>query len=460
MCLNNFTYMNKRNIVSVVMFGILMSSFSVMLSSCATTGPKLKADVIGFSDGAITSYNLDTKRIIKPCRKQSKPYNLPVESQVSQTTVKGKKKSKKTEDPEITRIKTFVQDLPASQNTAGYYALDLALDRIKYVRRNKDIMNKDPFSKYYIITLTDGLDNISTQVARNNKQRLYTTNEKYVKRLNRRMKKATKSPFINWGRPNDFVAYCLAYTGTDLGDIKTSMEKTPGYDPSAFQNVIQEQMDVFTGAGGNMKEPPVMQSDNLGALFAQLEEELKDASFEFQVPKSYANKRIRMTLTGENNDTIFLEGKYKRGLFGNCKLVDIKMIANGHISYAGDEYKQLRAQNLNRKDLTSIFRLNSLKYQKDGTKRSGNFKVVNSSQAYKDEKMWIPNVEYRHVANVVPNAYFIFLIDSSESFKDEFQDAKDEVQGLIDSITGNEPQAPAKKSTSKKSTKKNSNKKR
>ncbi len=446
--------MNNKHILSIVMFGILMSIFSVMLSSCATTSPKLKADVIGFSDGAITSYNLNTKRIIKPCRKQDSPYNLPIEPQTSQTTIKGKKKSQKTEDPEVTKMKTFVQDLPASQNTAGYYALDLALDRIKYVRKHKDIMNKDPFSKYYIITLTDGLDNISTQVARNNKQRLYTTNDKYVKRLNRRMKKATKSPFINWGRPNDFIAYCLAYTGTDLSDLRARMN-----DSIEFQNFIQEQMDVFTGAGGNMKEPPVMQSDNLGTLFAQLEEELKDASFEFQVPKSYANKRIRMTLVGEKNDTIFLEGKYKRGLFGNCKLVDITMIANGRVTYAGDEYKKLHAQN-ERKDPTSIFCLNSLKYQKDGTIGGGNFKVVSSSQEYKDRTLWIPNVEYRHVANVVPNAYFMFLIDSSESFKDEFQDAKDLVEGLIDSITGNKPQAAIKKSASNKSAKKNNNKKR
>ncbi len=176
----------------------LLAIMILSATSCTTTSPKLKADVIGFSDDVKTSYNLNTDALLKAMRKQDNPYDL----------LRGDKR----------KMQSFIIGLTDGNNTASYYALDLALDRINYVRKKKDIMGKDPNSKYYIITLTDGLDNVSTTAAKNNNQGSYSTPDEYISKLQEKMQSISEKC--------DFTAYCIAYKGDDLKNTQLQNNKT------------------------------------------------------------------------------------------------------------------------------------------------------------------------------------------------------------------------------------------
>ncbi len=470
--------MRIKHTIKLFTITCLVQGIVLTFSSCATTGPKLKADVIGFADDATKSYEFKSKCLVQTLRKQSEPYDLLPD------TIINKKTGKKTvvESQDVATMKKFVDALPQNQNTAGLYALDLAIDRVRYVRRKKSIMGKDPFSKYYIITLTDGLDNISTQVARNNKRRFYNTQEKYEARLKKRMKKATKNIFINFNRPCDLAAHCLVYKGADLDTMQNRMglgHKKGDSDfikkekNKKFDDFLTTQMDVFTGQNGNMEKPKVILGDDFNKILADFSEQFKDASFEFQVPKSYANKNIRMMLVSEKNETIYLEGLYKKGWFGKSKLKDVKVTSSsGDVTFAGLNQKKvvLRARNRDRKDLLSRFCLNSIKLKDKLTGKKDHFEVKNSQQEYKDKRFenmgqsWVLNTEYQHKSEIIPNAYFVFVIDGSDSFKQKISEAKDMVKKIIDevatngkSIKNNKTKSKSKttsKSKSKKQTKK------
>lgn len=83
-----------------------------------------------------------------------------------------------------------LRGIQQEDNTAGIYAMDKGLDRIKYVQRR--IFKKDPNTKYYMIFMTDGLDNISVQVAKNEKGVNYKTPEKYKEKLRKKIVKITR----------------------------------------------------------------------------------------------------------------------------------------------------------------------------------------------------------------------------------------------------------------------------
>ncbi len=438
--------MRIKHTIKLFTITCLVQGIVLTFSSCATTGPKLKADVIGFADSVATSYEFKSKCLVQTLRKQSEPYDL-----LKQSSVTNKKSSKKksTIKPDVEAMKKFVDALPQNQNTAAYYALDLAIDRVRYVRRKKSIMGKDPFSKYYIITLTDGLDNISTQVARNTKRRFYNTQEKYEARLKKRMKKATKNIFINFNRPCDFAAYCMVFKGIDLQMMQDRTDKSD----AEFDKELKEKMKVFTGNNGNVeKAPEVLIDTKIDVLFDKLRDQFKDASFEFQVPKSYANDTIRMMLVNEKDDTIYVEGLYKRGLFGKCKLKDVK-VSEG-VTFAGQSKNELHARNRNRKDKTSRFCLNTLKL------KGQHFYTESSEQMYYDKKLkWTWNTEYRQEAEIIKNAYVIFLIDGSDSFKDKFKSVQFQVKEFIDDIAAPEVIKSNKTKSKSKTTSKSKSKK-
>lgn len=137
----------------------LLLLIALAFNSCATVREnRLMGDVIGFSDDVQTSFDYQPG-FFKNFMPQSNPYDL-------------------LNPSERNEMDKFIRSIPDGQNTVGYYALDMVLDRIKYVR--KKVMHKDPETKYYIVLLTDGLDNGSTVVAQNNHQGHYKDINSYV----------------------------------------------------------------------------------------------------------------------------------------------------------------------------------------------------------------------------------------------------------------------------------------
>ncbi|MHB9291257.1 hypothetical protein Holit_00330 [Hollandina sp. SP2] len=115
------------------------------------------ADVIGFNDGAMLSYmpppnNPKPADAVKPIPgvvrekgngfgifvKEGNPYNLLLPSQVE-------------------AMQSAISKVPLGQNTAALYALDVGVDRVVRINKNKKLMEGDPNSRYYIVFLQTAL---------------------------------------------------------------------------------------------------------------------------------------------------------------------------------------------------------------------------------------------------------------------------------------------------------------
>ena len=171
---------------------------ALVLISCATkperhfNEDKIYADIIGFSDTVTSVPDLGQGNTF---------YHL---------TVNPAAPGELTQADLIPHIPY----LPIGKNTAVYYALDKALDRIEMIYKNKppNAFSADKnvyfFTKYYIILFTDGLDNVSVQLARNNKKGNYANEEKYAAALRNRMGSIVKGNIFS-SRQNSFEIFLL-----------------------------------------------------------------------------------------------------------------------------------------------------------------------------------------------------------------------------------------------------------
>jgi hypothetical protein len=125
---------------------------------------KMYADVIGFNDSVMLSYMLPPNNprptdAVKPIpgviaengsfpfwAKAGNPYNLLIPS-------------------EEEAMQSAISKVPLGQNTAALYALDIGLDRVVSISKNKTLMEGDPNSRYYVVFFTDGIDNASVSMA-------------------------------------------------------------------------------------------------------------------------------------------------------------------------------------------------------------------------------------------------------------------------------------------------------
>jgi hypothetical protein len=368
---------------------------ALLFSSCAANlAEKLKADAIVFNDNAMTSYTVK-KCIFKSARKQSAPYNL----------LDSKQKS---------AMNMFVMTHKPKDNTAAYYALDLGLDRIKYVK--KKFMGKDPNSKYYIITLTDGLDNISTKVAENNKQGRYSSGDDYARALQSKMQGVMGSS------PNKFQSYCLVYMGGDLEQIRDQNQLSD----DEFQNFLKSKLSVFTGAQ-NASTPTVIPGRNFNDMLEDFKAQFLTASFDFVVPKDYAGKPIRMVLKDAKGEEAYVEGNFVK---------DKKSYRLENIRYSDGFGSEVMPGSTisatNAKDYESTLAQFSInKLQLNGTP----YKVASVGQRYEELNIWAINTEYRAQSASQKNAYILLLLDASSSFGENFTAAQRTIFNIVAEIT-------------------------
>lgn len=380
--------MNK-SILSKVLLGIVV----LFMASCATTHEIMLADVITFADDANTSYSY-RKGPAKNLFKQSHPYEVYKNGKYNRkvaAAVKGK----------LDAIATT-----SGFNTAGYYALDLGLDRVKYVR--KKVLKGDKQTRYYIIYLTDGLDNTSVQVAKNNRQGNYKNDEEYINKLNKK-----KAKLMGCGKNQQcFQIYPMLYIGTDLRKIQQQNEM----NDTLFLNWAAEQMKPFEGASKGWEKQDAMLATDWKDLAKKLEEKFTSASYEFYVPKGYINKRIRMTLYDEQGVKTSIEGLYtKKG--GKYILKDVE--SKGGLSFktgqTDDEKSVVSFNNDDKKSDKSWFKVENLNCN------GSNYKVYTGStkQDYFNKNYWLFNSEYDKSARASINTYILFVADVSASLGKE-----------------------------------------
>ena len=383
-----------KNIVKQRCAKTILSILTVMaVSSCATMREnRLMGDVIGFSDDVQTSFDYQPG-FFKNISPQSAPYNL--------LDINGRKEMDK-----------FIRSIPDGQNTVGYYALDMALDRIKYVR-NK-IMNRDPETKYYIVLLTDGLDNGSTVVARNNHQGYYKDIQSYIDKLNKK-----KSRIMGWKKKQDyFQIYPILFTAGDL----EKMKRSNNMDDATFNNSVMSMMEGYRGASKGIEKPLPIYGNNLDELVKEFEEQFSIQGFEFLVPKGYLNKRIRMTMEDLDGNRVSIEGMFAKQSF-RYVFKDITY-SDGLVSESVPSGGMVKSKNQSENgSILSVFMIDNLKLNGKPFKINTNISTI--EQQYMDFGYFVTNSEYQSQAESRKNAYVLMIIDGSKSFEENSALAKE-----------------------------------
>lgn len=376
--------MRKYFIVKAFLLTIMI----IALNSCVTIREnRLMGDVIGFSDDVQTSFKKINNTMY------TDPYNL--------LSSNGR-----------SNMDAFIRNIPDGQNTVGYYALDIALDRVKYVR-NK-IMHKDPETKYYIILLTDGLDNGSVVAAQNHHKGFYKDIDSYIKKLDKK-----KSLIMGPKNKQDYLQiYPILFTAGDLEKMRTSNNM----DDATFNKYVMSMMEGYRGASAGVETPKPIYGDNLDNLVKAFEEQFAIQGFEFLIPKGYLNKRIRMTMEDLSGNKVSIEGTFaKKGM--NFVFKDIKF-GEGLVSESVPSGGMIKSKNQSEKgSLLSVFMIDNLKL--NGKPFKINTDVNTIEQQFMDYGFFVTNSEYQSQAESRKNAYVIMIIDGSKSFKENSKIAKE-----------------------------------
>ncbi|MDR0559372.1 MAG: hypothetical protein LBG92_04335 [Prevotellaceae bacterium] len=361
---------------------VAICTATLMATSCVPVyHSKLKADVIGFSDNVIASYLAS---------KQSEPYDLLPPSG----------------DEAV--MKKQVLGLKSGSNTAAYYALDLGLDRVKKVR--KSYMEKDPNSKYYIIMLTDGLDNISMSL----KKGKYASADAYTEALQKKMSTVMGT------KPNAFQSYVLLYKGEDLKESEYTDDD------------LEKKLSVFTGSQ-NTGRPGVLMAEDLETLLAKFKAEFTVASFDFEIPKDYAGKRIRMLLNNEKEQyrQVYFEADFvKSGRYfrleniGTSNGFSVEIPKNRVIEMTNKEI--IKSSDTKASFTVRDLRLNNAAYSVDKDA---------VSQWFEDTGKFRKNSEYQGKSTDMKNAYIMVILDTSTSFGTQINKAKETIIEIVNFIS-------------------------
>lgn len=155
----------------------------VVLPSCKIHESFSRADLIGFSADVQPSYHVE-EGPFKNLEPQSAPYDLLANEE---------------------GFGELLEDVRTGDNTTLYYATDVAIDRIKYVRTK--VAKRDPETLYYIFIISDGLDNASVSVSHNHRQTTFISRPDIVTEV---FSHIVRHQFYNIGSASQkFVRYML-----------------------------------------------------------------------------------------------------------------------------------------------------------------------------------------------------------------------------------------------------------
>lgn len=365
---------------------ILIVLTSILLTSCATRHQMFfRGDIIGFSDVVKTSYTTETRGLLMNMKPQSEPFDL--------------KKGEKH------KMYQAMDKVPRGSNTTAYYAMELAAERVKYVR--KKIAKNDPNTRYYIFLLTDGLDNASPQVAKNDKRILFSVSpEQYQKRVHRKLKSA-----MGWFHKNTYEVYTLMYEGEDAEETMRINRQTR----KEYETMLKEDMECFRYAS-NGEAPELIHGTNFDYIIEKVRERLDRSSYTFRVPISYKNKKIKMEFENNKGEKVTLTAMLKKSLL-SYYLTDISLNGNGNgnatiskeVTTLQANPTYLKTDNVNAYFVLEDFRLNDIAYSPVGN-------LVTQDYEYKPGSgIWVRNSEYHEVTDQAINTYFILVIDGSSS---------------------------------------------
>ncbi len=448
---------------------------SMGITSCRGTYPAsfVHADAINFGDNVNANFNTKTY--------EGKPFNLYVEKEVAKDAASAFNQRKKQNDGAnvFAELEKEIKSAVPQNNTAGIYAMDVALRRVKHMQKE---YNKDINVKYTLVYITDGLDNISVQAAKNNfkfpKKKNYKTPDNYKKKMSKRIKRISR---YKKDIKNQFDIYPMVFTGSDLGlvegeiilgklkdicakekiDIKklnkrdiayALKRKDSGYESLSevkkihrwaqdsvkldipenyiakaleeskdpFNEFINNNMKWMRGSSRGMKDnecPQIIYSNDFDKIKKNFETEFATSSFEFQVPKGYVKQDVKMTMYDADNNIVDIQGTLKKTMFGKYYLKDVKGSEN--FDFIGAD-KKIKAINKSKKDPLAKFVVTKPQLV-EGERKP--FIVINDKieQSYRsnENSFWVENSEYDSQTSAEVKTYILLIYDCSKSLEEE-----------------------------------------
>lgn len=388
-----------------------MGLILIFLNSCASVNNRfLRTDVIGFSSTVKTSYGA-SRGMFKNFKWQDEPYDLLM-------------------DKDRIAVNKTLQEIPRGDNTALYYAMDLAIDRVRYVRQK--LAKNDPQTKYYIFLLTDGLDNASPQLAKNEKELIFgTTNQRYRARIARKLKNA-----MGLFAKNTFEVYPMLFEGDDLMEIKAQ-------NPDKYEEHISNSMEClrYSTIG---EAPKINKASSYDSIMVELRKQFLASSYTFRVSKSLVGKRIKMTLENSKGKKVEVIGTLKRDFFSYA-FTDIDINGENVSTAKIGQYTKKNGKKLlavkeygnGSEDLNVYFTLEDIRLGAEPY-----FPVRSRVTQHIDEgnDFWILNSEYREVTEHSFDTYFVLVVDGSTSLdgknhnQNGFEAEQKMAKGIVDMI--------------------------
>lgn len=418
-----------KRLFNATYFLALCLFLSVLLSSCSYHNV-LIGDAITFSDEAQTSYKYE-KDALGLTNSQSEPIVIYGSTQKYSKERDAAASKATLNEQGYYKLKSKISDIPQGENTAGLYALDLGLDRIKYVR-NK-VLKKDRNTKFYIVYLTDGLDNISLQVAQNNKQTLARNINSYKNQIEKKKKNVMG---MLRKEQQCFQIFPMAFIGKDLQEI----QKENKLSDLEFEKYLRNELEVFRGSSKGWEKPEVLLAKEWQDLEEKFQNIFASSSYGFYIPKGYIGNEIRMTLKSDDNDSIIISGLYKKNFFGKHFLENVSIKGfdeNGnekdiYVSYDKENTKQIEkiiATNYrDKKSTISWFSIPNI------VKDEQNLKIESAKQHYKNGSIWSYNSEYNSNAKALANTYVLFIADGSKSLGEQRSGEEEMLISLLETI--------------------------
>ena len=419
--------MANKGFLFIVLAGILFTS-------CATTyHEKMYADVIGFNDSVMLSYMpppnnpkpTDTVKPIPGGVYTDAPYDL-------------------LSPEQATALQYDIAKIPLGQNTAALYALDIGLDRVVRINKNKKIMEGDPKSRYYVVFFTDGIDNASVNMAQRTRRGNYPQGiagrEAYGAAMQKRMESILKkySFFGLIKKPNttnSFQSYVLLFQGQDL----------ESYSEEQLTNII----NPFRAAQNAGDAPAIIIDNSMEGIRDKFRDSFVIPEFAFQVPKDYVGQKLRMHLgVDDRGEAVWFEATVQ--LQKRSKFLILKedfytmegITASPGFSFDENTRQvkiEMDKESYDKNSNTVPFIINGLKITDTENSAASHSFHVDREQVtqWHDEgsgETRFENTEYQKKGSGKKNAYILLVMDMSQSLGENAEAARMTAAWIVDYI--------------------------
>lgn len=305
-----------------------------------------------------------------------------------------------------------IENLTVLNNeTAEYYAMDIALDEIK----NRVLRKKDKETKYYLILLTDGLDNVSLEMARKDGRGLYDSLEAYADSLNKRMNTILSKSHLfglvqNENIYNTFQSWPIMFFGDDM--------KSSGYE----KKEAMELLKPLAGAQNTFIPNPIVEEET-GKILELFKQQFVVTQYSFLIPKGYVEKRVKMSFYDKNGKNATMEADFKRIGKDKFGLSKIKTSENFFIDTKDSDI--IISDESGDGENSAVFTIDNLRLNEKP------YSIKSAKQEYYENGKFRTNSEFDDKAGMKKNAYILLVLDTSKSLGSQASNVKKLAQDII-----------------------------